>query len=67
MAARPWLITGVSSGLGRELTQQILDHGDHVLGTVRDPNKVADLLDRHRETFRAECSTSPKPGRSVPS
>ena len=25
MALRTWLITGVSSGFGRELTQQLLD------------------------------------------
>jgi NAD(P)-dependent dehydrogenase (short-subunit alcohol dehydrogenase family) len=54
MAARTWLITGVSSGFGRELTQQLLDRGDRVAGTVRNTAKVADLLERHPETFRAE-------------
>jgi NAD(P)-dependent dehydrogenase (short-subunit alcohol dehydrogenase family) len=50
--ARTWLITGVSSGFGRELTRQLLDGGDRVVGTVRDPGKVADLVDAHPETFR---------------
>jgi NAD(P)-dependent dehydrogenase (short-subunit alcohol dehydrogenase family) len=54
MAPRTWLITGVSSGFGRELTQQLLDRGDRVAGTVRNTAKVADLLERHPETFRAE-------------
>jgi NAD(P)-dependent dehydrogenase (short-subunit alcohol dehydrogenase family) len=54
MAPRTWLITGVSSGFGRELTQQLLDRGDRVVGTVRNTGKVADLLERHPETFRAE-------------
>ena len=36
MAQRTWLITGVSSGFGRELTQQLLERGDRVVGTVRD-------------------------------
>lgn len=30
-----WLITGVSSGFGRELTTQLLGSGDRVVGTVR--------------------------------
>ena len=43
MAQRTWLITGVSSGFGRELTEQLLEQRDHVVGTVRDTGKVADL------------------------
>jgi NAD(P)-dependent dehydrogenase (short-subunit alcohol dehydrogenase family) len=35
-----WLITGVSSGLGRALAEQALARGDQVAGTVR---KAADL------------------------
>jgi NAD(P)-dependent dehydrogenase (short-subunit alcohol dehydrogenase family) len=54
MAPPTWLITGVSSGFGRELTQQLLDRRDRVVGTVRDTKKVADVLERHPETFRAE-------------
>lgn len=36
-ASRPktWMITGVSSGLGRALAEAVLNLGDHVLGTVR--------------------------------
>ncbi|HZB96823.1 MAG TPA: SDR family oxidoreductase [Herpetosiphonaceae bacterium] len=54
MAQRTWLITGVSSGFGRELTEQLLERGDRVVGTVRDTGKVADLRERYPETFRAE-------------
>jgi NAD(P)-dependent dehydrogenase (short-subunit alcohol dehydrogenase family) len=54
MAPRTWLITGVSSGFGRELTQQLLDRGDRVVGTVRDTSKVTDLADKHPATFIAE-------------
>ena len=53
MASRTWLITGVSSGFGRELTEQLLDRGDRVVGTVRDTGKVKDLLDRYPQTFQA--------------
>jgi NAD(P)-dependent dehydrogenase (short-subunit alcohol dehydrogenase family) len=44
MSQRTWFITGVSSGFGRELTDQLLERGDRVVGTVRDTGKVADLL-----------------------
>jgi NAD(P)-dependent dehydrogenase (short-subunit alcohol dehydrogenase family) len=54
MAQRTWLITGVSSGFGRELTRQLLKRGDRVVGTVRDTSKVADLREQYSETFRAE-------------
>ncbi|GHF83889.1 NAD(P)-dependent dehydrogenase (short-subunit alcohol dehydrogenase family) [Amycolatopsis bartoniae] len=54
MPQRTWFITGVNSGFGRELTQQLLDRGDRVIGTVRDRAKVADLLERHPDAFHAE-------------
>jgi NAD(P)-dependent dehydrogenase (short-subunit alcohol dehydrogenase family) len=54
VAQRTWLITGVSSGFGRHLTDQLLERGDRVVGTVRDTGKVADLLERSPEAFRAE-------------
>jgi NAD(P)-dependent dehydrogenase (short-subunit alcohol dehydrogenase family) len=46
MTARNWLITGVSSGFGRELATQLLDRGEIVVGTVRRPDSVADLVQR---------------------
>ena len=54
MVHRTWFITGVSSGFGRELTRQLLERGDRVVGTVRDTGKVADLREQYPETFRAE-------------
>ena len=35
MTRQAWLITGVSSGSGRHLAEQILARGDRVVGTVR--------------------------------
>ena len=46
-----WLITGVSSGFGNEMTKQILAQGDRVIGTVRNRNKVADLIEQYPDTF----------------
>jgi NAD(P)-dependent dehydrogenase (short-subunit alcohol dehydrogenase family) len=54
MAQRTWLITGVSSGFGRHLTEQLLARGDRVVGTVRNRGKVADLRERYPETLRVE-------------
>jgi len=54
MSQRTWLITGVSSGFGRQLSEQLLQRGDNVLGTVRDTGKVNDLLRRYPKTFYPE-------------
>jgi len=54
MTQRTWLITGVSSGFGHELAQQLLERGDRVIGTVRRPDAVADLAGRYGDTFRVE-------------
>lgn len=54
MAERTWLITGVSTGFGRQLAEQLLARGDRVVGTVRDIAKVHDLTKRYPATFRGE-------------
>lgn len=35
-----WLITGISSGFGREMTQQLLAKGNTVIGTIRNQKKL---------------------------
>ncbi len=54
MSQRTWFITGVSSGFGRHMTEQLLARGDKVIGTVRDTGKTADLAQRYPELFRVE-------------
>jgi NAD(P)-dependent dehydrogenase (short-subunit alcohol dehydrogenase family) len=54
MTKRTWFITGVSSGFGHEMTRQLLERGERVVGTVRSKDKVADLIARYAETYRAE-------------
>ncbi|WP_283657944.1 SDR family NAD(P)-dependent oxidoreductase [Paenibacillus sp. RC343] len=54
MSNRTWLITGVSSGFGYEMTKQLLEKGDKVIGTVRNKNKVAELLEKYPVTFICE-------------
>ena len=49
--ARKWLITGVSSGFGTEMTKQLLEKGDTVIGPVRNTNKVEELIEKYPHTF----------------
>ncbi|MBQ9274341.1 MAG: SDR family oxidoreductase [Succinivibrio sp.] len=48
---RTWFITGVSSGFGLEMTKQLLERGDTVIGTVRNKDKVKELTARYPQTF----------------
>jgi len=54
MTQRIWMITGISSGFGRHLAEQLLDRGDTVVGTVRKPESTADLAARYPDTFHGE-------------
>jgi NAD(P)-dependent dehydrogenase (short-subunit alcohol dehydrogenase family) len=67
MPPRTWLITGVSSGFGRELTRQLLERGDRVVGTVRRLDAVAVLAERNPDSFHPELLdvTDPKAVREV--
>jgi NAD(P)-dependent dehydrogenase (short-subunit alcohol dehydrogenase family) len=49
MTGRTWLITGVSSGFGKEMAAQLLARGDRVAGTLRRPDAIADLQARYRD------------------
>lgn len=48
---RTWLITGVSSGFGYEMTKQLLEKGDTVIGTVRNTKKVETLIEQYPKTL----------------
>lgn len=52
---RNWFITGVSTGLGRELARAALARGDTVVGTVRQDSAIAEFeaLAAHGEGARA--------------
>lgn len=53
MARKTWLITGVSSGFGKEMTKQLLERGDTVIGTVRNLDKVEEFINQYPDTFIA--------------
>jgi NAD(P)-dependent dehydrogenase (short-subunit alcohol dehydrogenase family) len=48
-----WLITGSSSGLGRDLARAVLEGGHNAVLTARDPGSVKDLADAHPDTALA--------------
>lgn len=53
-----WLITGCSSGFGREFALGALQHGDRVVATARDVSKLEDLREKGAKTFALDvCST----------
>lgn len=39
MQGRTWLITGVNSGFGKEMMEQLLARGERVAGTVRSQRR----------------------------
>ncbi len=47
MTQRTWFITGVSGGLGRLMTEQLLARGERVAGTIRTPVALDDLKAEH--------------------
>ncbi|SIO41452.1 oxidoreductase [Paraburkholderia phenazinium] len=42
-----WLITGCSTGFGRELAKLVLERGWRAVVTARDTSKVADIVEGH--------------------
>jgi NAD(P)-dependent dehydrogenase (short-subunit alcohol dehydrogenase family) len=49
MAQRTWLITGVNSGFGRQLSEELLARGDRVAGTARKMEAIADLQEAYQD------------------
>jgi NAD(P)-dependent dehydrogenase (short-subunit alcohol dehydrogenase family) len=44
---KTWLITGATSGLGREMARQLLAEGHTVIATARCPEALAELRQQH--------------------
>ncbi|MDR5857683.1 oxidoreductase [Caballeronia sp. LZ062] len=44
-----WLITGCSTGFGRELANAVLERGWRAVVTARDPSKVQDIVKGHED------------------
>jgi NAD(P)-dependent dehydrogenase (short-subunit alcohol dehydrogenase family) len=53
MASQTWFITGAGSGIGLEVTRQLLERGARVAATGRTPGTgLADLAARHGDRLR---------------
>ena len=48
-----WLVTGSASGLGRNIAEAVLESGDQLVATARDPRRLDDLVNKFGERVRA--------------
>src|ERR1700726_352334 len=48
-----WLVTGSASGLGRNIAEAVLESGDRLVATARDPRRLDDLVNKFGERVRA--------------
>jgi len=55
-----WLITGTSSGFGKQLSEALLERGDKVIATARSRSlgKLKDLKDKGAETIELDVTDS---------
>ena len=51
--SKVWLITGSASGLGLDIARAVLDSGDRLVATARDPKLLAGLVDQYGDRVRA--------------
>lgn len=47
MNKRNWLITGISSGLGKAMAEAVISTGDFVIGTLRKEQEVKDFNEQY--------------------
>src|SRR6201996_4991796 len=48
-----WLVTGSASGLGRNIAEAVLESGDRLVATARDPKRLDDLVEQYGDRVRA--------------
>ena len=51
--SKVWLVTGSASGLGRNIAEAVLESGDRLVATARDPRRLDDLVNKFGERVRA--------------
>jgi NADP-dependent 3-hydroxy acid dehydrogenase YdfG len=42
--SKVWFVTGSASGLGRNIAEAVLESGDRLVATARDPHRLEDLV-----------------------
>lgn len=53
VASKVWLITGCSTGFGRALAEAVLEKGDCLLATAREPEQLRTLIEQYPETAKS--------------
>lgn len=48
-----WFITGSSTGFGRELAEEVLEQGHHLVATARKPEVLQDFAEKYPDTSLA--------------
>jgi NAD(P)-dependent dehydrogenase (short-subunit alcohol dehydrogenase family) len=52
MMDKVWLVTGSANGLGRNIAEAVLESGDRLVATARDPRRLDDLVRKYGERVR---------------
>ena len=50
--SKVWLVTGAARGLGRLISEAVLAAGDRLVAGARDPERLADLVERYGNRIR---------------
>ena len=50
--SKVWLVTGSSSGLGRNIAEAVLASRDRLVATARDPRRLEDLVKKYGDQIR---------------
>ena len=58
MTQKVWLVTGCSSGLGKQLIQSIIARGDKVIATARNESALKALADAGAATIELDVTAS---------
>lgn len=63
---KTWLITGASSGIGLNVTEQLLKQGHTVVALIRSPHKLLKLAEQYPETLHISELDLSEPEKIVP-
>ena len=50
--SKVWFVTGSASGLGRNIAEAVLESGDRLVATARDPRRLEDLVKKYGDQVR---------------
>lgn len=59
---KTWLITGCSSGLGKQLAEAVAGRGDRLVATARSADALQTLRERYPDTVRSTSLDVTRPG-----